>query len=391
MVSIKTSNNHNMLEWARDEVGYSIEQAAEAIGLSVMRLKAAESGDNPLTLKQLRTVAEKYGIPFGYFYLTKPPYKNSFKPVPDYRIEPGFVGTDHYRLNFEIKKARDQRLVFLELASSLDIPTKTFQLLPKENIITSGKIIRERLNVNDIEISSLRFGQTYSYWKSKIEEDGVLVFESQYLPEQSGVIGVAIYYQECPIILIKRGPSYNSRKLFTLLHEYAHLLKGKSAINDASSQTTVLKNSEIANLEVECHNLAAEILIPSEKVELSDYVNLKITDKMECLAKAFNVTYSTAAVCLWKLNFIGQSELTHLLALRKEANKRKQEKQEEQRKKGEGVKIPREVLMRLDLGSQMFGIVRQAYSSGVLDVFDASRILNLRVNKIDKLVSKIPI
>lgn len=380
-----------MLVWARKEVGYSIEQAAEATGLSVRRLETAESGDNPLTLKQLRTAAEKYGIPFGYFYLAKPPHKNSFKPLPDYRIESGLAGTDHYRLNLEIKKTRDQRLVFLELANSLDIPTKTFQLLSTENIIMSGRIIRERLNVNAIEISSLQYDQAYSYWKSKIEEDGVLVFESRYLPEQSGVIGVAIYYQECPIILIKRGPSYKPRKLFTLLHEYAHLLKGKSALNDASSQTTVLKDSKIKDLEEECHNLAAEILIPSEKVELSEYVNLNITEKMERLAKAFKVTYSTAAVCLWKLNFIDQSELTHLLALRDSANKRKQEEEETQREKGEGVKIPREILMRLDLGSPMFDLVRGAYSSGVLDVFDAAKILNLRVNKIDKLVSKMSI
>ena len=326
MVSIRTSNNHVMLVWAREEVGYSIEQAAEAIGLSVETLEAAESGDKQLTLNQLRTAAEKYGFPFGYFYLTKPPHGKSFKPVPDYRIEPGIVGVDHYRLNLEIKKARDRRLMFLELAGSLDIPSKTFHLLSETNIKTAGKIIRERLNINDIEISSLKFDQTYFYWKSKIEEDGVLVYESQYLPEQSGVIGAAIYYQKCPIILIKRGTNYNPRKLFTLLHEYAHLLKGKSAINDASSQTTDLKNSKIANLEVECNSLATEILIPSEKVKLSDYVNLNLTNKMEYLANTFKVTYSTAAVCLKRLNFIDQSELTHLLALRRKANESKQKK-----------------------------------------------------------------
>jgi len=35
----------------------------------------------------------------------------------------------------------------------------------------------------------------------------------------------------------------------------------------------------------------------------------------------------------------------------------------------------------------MFKIVLAAYSIGVLDVFDASTILNLRVNKIDKLIT----
>lgn len=382
MDSIKTSNNPKMLVWAREEVGYSIEQAAKAIGLPVATLEAAESENHQLTLNQLRTAAEKYGCPFGYFYLAEPPHNKSFKPVPDYRIEPGPIGFDHYRLHYEIKKVRDQRLVFLELAHTLGIPIETFQLLTESNIKMSGNIIRERLNINDKEIASLKFDDTYSYWKTKIEEDGVLIYESQYLPEESRVIGAAIYYEKCPIILIKRGTSYNERKLFTLLHEYAHLLKGKSAINDASSLTTDKKNSPSTTLEVECNRLAAEILIPSKKVKLSEYLNLNPKDKMEYLANAFKVTYSTAAVCLRKLNLINQSELTDLLNLRRIANESKK-----MEKKGKEAKIPRENLMRIDLGRPMFNLVLEAYSSGALDVFDASKFLNLRVNKIDKLLS----
>ena len=43
--------------------------------------------------------------------------------------------------------------------------------------------------------------------------------------------------------------------------------------------------------------------------------------------------------------------------------------------------------MRLDLGQPMFNVVMTAYDRGLIDVFDASRILNLRVNKVDKLAT----
>ena len=57
-------------------------------------------------------------------------------------------------------------------------------------------------------------------------------------------------------------------------------------------------------------------------------------------------------------------------------------------KKTQGdVRMPRENIMRLDLGRPMFDAVLTAYSDGLLDVFDASKILNLRVKKIDKLVA----
>jgi len=203
------------------------------------------------------------------------------------------------------------------------------------------------------------------------------------LPEISGVIGVAIYYKEFPIILIKRGAHHNSRKLFTLLHEYAHLLKGKSAINDASAQITDSGTNDTKKLEAECNRLAAEILVPANQLRKSNFENLSPYEKMEQLANTFKVTYSTAAVCLKRFNLIDQSELSNLLRLRRIEND-----SDRKRQTGE-VKIPRENLMRLDLGRPMFNLVLSAYSSGVLDVFDASKILNLRVNKIDKLVGGI--
>ncbi len=382
MSPIRTSNNPNMLVWARKEVGYTIEQAAEAIGVSVENLSAAESGTRPLTLNQLRKAAEQYDFPFGYFYLAKPPHEDSFKPIPDYRIAPGLVGVDHHRLHLEIKKARDRRELFIDLIRQLDTEVKAFQLLSSRRPAHVGSFLRERLGVSDTEIASLSYDKVYSFWKKKIEDDRVLVYESQYIPETSGVIGAAIFYEAYPIILIKRGGDSNARKLFTLLHEYAHLLMGKSAINDAGSQIVDQSDDAVTALEVECNRLAAEILVPSERINLEDYSYLELVPKMERLASDFKVTYTTAAVCLRRFGLIDNSQLQYLIEVR-----RKAAKEEARTGKDKEVKIPRENLMRLDMGYPMFGAVLQAYATGLLDIFDASKILNLRVKKIDQLVS----
>lgn len=381
MAAIRTSNNPAMLIWAREEVGYSVAQAAEAIGISVESLNKAESGESSLTLNQLRTAAEKYNSPFGYFYLSKPPYEKSYEQVPDFRIAPELAGSDHYRLNLEIKKVRDQRLVFIELANSLELELKSFQVIPNPLALNLGTAIRERLNIEDSEVLSLSYDRVYSYWKEKIEDDGVLVYESQYIPDASGVIGAAIYYDNCPIILIKRGGAANARKLFTLLHEYAHLLIGRSAINDDSSQTIAVENSDEEKLEAICNRLAAEILIPSEKINLSDYGDFELVEKMEYLASEFRVTYTTAAVCLRRLNLISKSELSTLFDIRRKEHERKKSN------KSKEARIPRENIMRLDMGRPMFNMVLKAYSNGALDIFDTSKLLSLRVKKIDKLIS----
>jgi len=67
MSTVRTSCNPAMLVWAREEVGYTTEQASVAIGVSVDVLQAAESGARALTLNQLRKAAEQYDFPFGYF------------------------------------------------------------------------------------------------------------------------------------------------------------------------------------------------------------------------------------------------------------------------------------------------------------------------------------
>lgn len=321
---IKTNNNPNMLVWAREDVGFTIEQASEATGISVSHLKAAESDvKSSLTLNQLRTVAEKYNCPIGYFYLKNPPYDKSYEAIPDFRIEPEFAGVAHCKLNIEIKKARDRRLIYLDLLNSLDVEIKKFIPISKFPTGNIGTSIRKRMGVVNSKIASLDFDQVYAYWKSKIEEDGILVYESEYIPDESGVIGVAIYYDDYPIILIKRGGNYNLRKLFTLLHEYVHLLKRQSALNDAESQVVSRSTSRKTILESECNLLAAEILVPSELIDRTEYVDLNPVEKMEKLARIFKVTYTTAAVCLKRFGMINRNEFYELLRLRRQAHSKK--------------------------------------------------------------------
>lgn len=381
MTSIKASNNYRILVLARESVNLSVHQAALAIGISDENLKLAEAGERPLTLAQLRAASETYQIPFGYFYLKKFPDANKPTPIPDLRLEPGKAGVEHYRLNLEIKKCRDRRELFLELARDLGEPVIEFKTLSGTDFPAMARRIRDRLGIKDAEVSRLKYEDVYGYWKEKIESDGVLVYESQYLPNVTGVIGAAIFYEKRPIILIKRGGDANERKLFTLLHEYAHLLFGKSAINDIASQSVgYLSNSE-SKLEADCNTLAAEILVPSYKVERSAFEGLAPEEMMEALAQEFRVTYSTAAVCLKRLGLISAGSLSELLEGRRSAAASKGNS-----RSGE-VKIPRENIMRQDMGKPTFKLVLNAYSSGLIDIFDASSILNLRVKKIDRLVS----
>lgn len=382
MSPIRATNNNRMLIWAREEVGYSLAEAAEAIGVSVATLQAAEEGKHALTLTQLRRAADQYECPLGFFYLSKPPFEKTYKPIPDFRVEPGHIGQYHFRLGLEIKRCRDRRETYLDLNRSLSIELEPFKLLSDPWPVQVGSVIRQRLGIVNRDIRSLTIDEVYPYWKEKIEGDGVLVYESQYIPDASGVIGAAIFYDHCPIILIKRGGAGNDRRLFTLIHEYAHILKGQSAINDASSQVIDFSDHPASGLEALCNKLAAEILVPTEQINPAEYLGLPPVAQMEKLAHSFKVTYTTAAVCLKKFNWISGEEFGLLLDLRRKAH------QDNANQRAGEVKIPREILMRLDMGRPMFRTVLEAYSQGILDLYDTSKLLNLRVKKIDNLLGR---
>ena len=134
MSVIRTSCNHKMLKWARDEIGISEET-----------LQLAESGKKSLTLNQLRNAAEKYDCPFGYFYFDNPPHEKTYKPIPDYRINPGHEQKEHYRLNLELKKARDHRDVFLDLLKTINQKGKIFITLKQKKAKNISKISKSLL------------------------------------------------------------------------------------------------------------------------------------------------------------------------------------------------------------------------------------------------------
>ena len=381
MGSIRTSCNPAQLKWAREDAGLTVEEAAQAIKIDSQILLSAEEGTHTLTLNQLREAAKQYNFPFGYFYFKNTPESKKPKPIPDFRIDPTLQHRSHYKLNLILKKIRDRREVYIDLLKSLDRDIPIFNVLLNNQNIHIGTQIRQRLNVNDHEISKLTYDTAYSYWKAKVENDGVLVYESDQIPDETGVIGAALFYQELPIILIKRGGNFHERKLFTLLHEYAHLLYGESAINDSESITVDFDQNSAASIESKCNSLAAEILAPTEKINKSLYIGRPPSEMMAAMAKKFKITFSTAAVCLRKNKLIQQSDFDVLL------KQRKIEHQKKNSKKGT-LNIPRENLMRLDLGRPMFSAVIDSYSNGSLSVLDVSGLLGLRVNKIYNLLKE---
>ena len=105
--------------------------------------------------------------------------------------------------------------------------------------------------------------------------------------------GFSICDEYAPLIFINKKDTY-SAQVFTLIHEFAHLLLGFSGIS----------NSGIINehLELErwCNNFAAELLVPSESLTNS-CISI---EELEAIAKQYKVSAYVVLIQLRKAKLI---------------------------------------------------------------------------------------
>lgn len=71
-----------LLVWARTTASLELEEAAEAIGVSVERLEDWEQGSDKPTIPQLKKAAAVYKRPLSVLFLPEPP--TDFMPLRDF-------------------------------------------------------------------------------------------------------------------------------------------------------------------------------------------------------------------------------------------------------------------------------------------------------------------
>jgi transcriptional regulator with XRE-family HTH domain len=70
---IKAKIKAELLGWARQRAGVTLDDAAKAADVEVAELKGWENGDDTPTISQLRHLSAKYHFPLAFFYLPEPP------------------------------------------------------------------------------------------------------------------------------------------------------------------------------------------------------------------------------------------------------------------------------------------------------------------------------
>lgn len=390
MASIPALVEPSVLRWARESVGLSPVAAARKIGVPEGRVSDWEAGGARPTIAQLRKAAEAYKRPIAVFFLAEPP--TTFDTLRDFRRHvDADEGEWSPELHGEYRRALQQRLQLLELFEIDDREPSTdwqISLLPESD----DELARvARHNILTLMPSELPANSSSPYpylnlWISGLEEAGVLVLATsggKVSPKEMRAL--SLHFPAVPVIMVNGADSARGR-LFSLIHEYAHLLLHTGGLCDTISDPRA--TSPDRKLEARCNAIAASMLMPKTAVLRRPQVvarepgnNSWDYETLRSAAAPFGVS---AEAFLRRLVTLGRVDRQFYNSRRSEFIATYEE--EERRNKPTGGNWYRNTVR--DLGKGYVRQVADAHKRRVIDSFTAASYLDAKVAQIPKLAER---
>ena len=275
--------NSDILKWARERSGYTVEAIAAFLKKDVSIVNDWESGERALTYVQLEKLADKYKRPIAIFFFPEPPEEPNIaenlalRSSDNTPLEP--------RIHFLLRQAYARQLSLMELNMGTNpAETKIFhdlQARPNDSAIALAQQVRAYLNVDvTTQADWATAVKALENWRDCIEEAGIFVFKEAF--QDGSIDGFCLVHEEFPVIYLNnsRPPV---RQIFSLFHELGHLLLGENDITRGISRKS-------GKVEMFCDRFAAEFLVPSD--DLKTRLNFSVYDDkaVEKLANYYKVS-----------------------------------------------------------------------------------------------------
>lgn len=271
-----------------------------------------------------------------------------------------------------------QREVMLELLevspASVPQPKPLPKIAVNDDPESAGEQVRTFLGVSEADQSRAADArEALNLWLAAAEAQGILVIQTAGIPLEE-MRGFSVSEWPYPVVALN-GSDWPRPRLFTLLHEIAHLSLNVGGICDLSEPGPANRRTE-ANLEQMCNSIAASALLPASALLRHPLVTGRSYDHdwpledLATLSRRFGASSEAVLLRLitlnratWETYNTRRAELTLGYQEAREAERQR-------RKEAEGGPSYYVVKAR-DIG--------HAYASSVLDAYRANRISALDV------------
>jgi Zn-dependent peptidase ImmA (M78 family)/transcriptional regulator with XRE-family HTH domain len=383
-----------LLVWARQAAGLGLDAAAAKLRVPEDRLRSWETGEARPTIAQLRMAAKVYKRPLAIFYLPEPPL--DFQPLRDYRRVPDAqLGQLSPELLAVIRRAHAIREAALELRELADEPVSPAPKLDRETTDAEqyGADARALLGVTLAQQAAWRDPRrALNAWLDAISQLDVLVLQAQSIAIQE-MRGFSISTDRLPVVVLN-GADFPRGRIFTLLHEFAHVLLHADGVCDALPRRQARGPTD--EIEVFCNQVAAAALMPLDAFRSEPSLQDPPADRRwsEDTIGSLSEKYSTSreavvrrlySIGLADWDFLQEKEAEYRAAYKAFREEQKRKRHEEERSGG-----PSYYRMKVrDLGRGFIESALDAYYRRAITGSDLSEYLEIKLNGLAKLEAEL--
>ena len=381
--SIRVSVRPEVFEWLRESAGWSVEEVSKRLGTSVKVVMDIEAGNGDPTLRQLEILSASYNRPLALFFLPEPGPEP--KLPEDYRMLPDRRNVFDKKTILAIRKARSLQERIRDLAENIGESVES-----KINPISIGDDpekwaykYRELFGIS--EEKQKEFKTPYNFFnhlRGRMEEMNILVFQFSMPVEDAR--GFALT-DRLPYVAVVNSKDSIEARLFTMMHEFGHLLLGETVIDmpDFERANPFTKD----RIEIWCNTFASRFLLPRElAVRIFEEEKRPLTDTktLNSLKHRYKLSKAMMLYNMWKLGFITKNEYEEVLKryIPQESGP------EEEKEKKEGGAPPIERRRLSEMGEKYVSLVAHNYEKEYITYAEALGYLSVKSKNFDKIVAQ---
>lgn len=260
--------NPNVIKWIIESSGWEFEELAKKLNMSEESVHNLVLRESPIEIRKLEKFADCVKRPLAVFFLPKPP---SEPKLTDYRK---VYGIETKKLSKKTLSAVREARYFQSIAKEL-LGTQRLNLKPKITNVTLKNnpetvALQERKKLgfeSEEELLSKEARKSprnfYNKLREKIESLNIFVFQvGMPIKEARGFT----LTDDFPRTIIVNSSDSIKPKIFTLLHEYGHiLLKTEGICLSASELNKENSKNELQRVERWCNAFAGSVLMPKKE------------------------------------------------------------------------------------------------------------------------------
>ena len=220
--------NPDILKWARERAGYTIEDVAHALKREIKEITNWELGITAPTYSQLEKLSyQLYKRPIAVFFFPEPPPETdpvqSFRTLPKFEID-NLLPDSLYAIRlgeamqFALKDMNDgvnpsNRKIFKEIRAH-----------QRDNIYSLVELVRNYLGISLIEQKRWNNNEeALKKWRDIVQDVGIFIFKRSF--KQRDISGYCLFDQEFPLIYLNNGPRLDKYLAFSMNYHIYYFMQ----------------------------------------------------------------------------------------------------------------------------------------------------------------------